>query len=46
MTNIDSNRENSPLVKAEDAIEIDNSNLTLEEQFKKILNLVEETLNK
>ena len=43
---IDSNRENSPLVKAEDAIEIDNSNLTLEEQFKKILNLVEETLNK
>ena len=34
------------LVKAEDAIEIDNSNLTLEEQFKKILNLVEETLNK
>jgi len=43
---IDSNRENSPLVKAEDAIEIDNSNLTLEQQFKKILNLVEETLNK
>ncbi len=30
---IDSNRENSPLVKAEDAIEIDNSNLTLDQQF-------------
>jgi len=39
---IDSHRKNSPLVKAEDAIEIDNSNLTLEEQFKKILKLVSE----
>lgn len=37
---IDSHRANSPLVKAEDAIEIDNSNLNLEEQFEKILNLV------
>ncbi|MBN2869094.1 MAG: (d)CMP kinase, partial [Flavobacteriaceae bacterium] len=37
---IDSHRANSPLVKAEDAIEIDNSNLTLEEQFEKILSLV------
>ncbi|GGG50003.1 (d)CMP kinase [Bizionia arctica] len=38
---IDSNRKDSPLVKANDAIEIDNSNLSLEEQFNKILQLVE-----
>ncbi len=37
---IDSNREDSPLVKADDAIEIDNSNMTLQEQFEKILQLV------
>lgn len=37
---IDSHRENSPLVKAGDAIEIDNSNLSIEEQFEKILALV------
>jgi cytidylate kinase len=36
---IDTNRKDSPLVKAEDAIEIDNSNLTLEGQFNKILQL-------
>lgn len=41
---IDSNREDSPLVKAEDAIEIDNSNMTLEEQFEKILRLVNMTI--
>lgn len=41
---IDSNREDSPLVKAEDAIVIDNSNMTLEEQFEKILNLVKMTI--
>lgn len=41
---IDSHRANSPLVKAEDAIEIDNSNLNLEEQFEKILNLVKTRL--
>lgn len=40
---IDSNREDSPLVKANDAIEIDNSNLTLKAQFKKVLQLVEMT---
>ncbi|WP_458626943.1 (d)CMP kinase [Winogradskyella sp. PC D3.3] len=34
---IDSTREDSPLVKAEDAIEIDNSNLTLEEQLDTIV---------
>ena len=40
---IDSHREDSPLRKADDAIEIDNSNLTLTEQFDKILQLVEMT---
>lgn len=43
---IDSNRENSPLTKAEDAIEIDNSNLTLEQQFEKILSLVNKAIDK
>ena len=37
---IDSHRENSPLLKAEDAIEIDNSTLGIEEQFDKIMQLV------
>ena len=41
---IDSHREDSPLVKADDAIEIDNSNLTLEAQFESIMNLVRMTL--
>ncbi|MDN3594585.1 (d)CMP kinase [Zunongwangia endophytica] len=39
---LDSTRETSPLVKADDAIEIDNSNLSREEQFEKILSLVKE----
>lgn len=38
---IDSHRESSPLVKACDAIEIDNSELTITEQFKKILRLID-----
>ncbi|MFA5556752.1 MAG: (d)CMP kinase [Flavobacteriaceae bacterium] len=37
---IDTHREDSPLRKADDAIEIDNSELTKEEQFDKILKLV------
>lgn len=41
---MDTTREDSPLVKAGDAIEIDNSNLTKEEQFKMILKLVQEKL--
>ena len=41
---IDSHREDSPLVKAEDAVEIDNSNLSLEQQFNKVLELVTMTL--
>ena len=43
---IDSTRDDSPLVKANNAIEIDNSNLTLEEQFDKIYVIVQEKLNK
>lgn len=39
---LDSTRKDSPLVKAEDAIEIDNSHLTREEQFNIILKLVKE----
>lgn len=39
---IDTHREDSPLVKADDAIEIDNSYLTKEEQFSLILDLVNE----
>ncbi len=41
---IDSTRDDSPLVKANDAIEIDNSLLTREEQFELILKLVNEKL--
>lgn len=41
---IDSHREDSPLVQAEDAIAIDNSDLTLEQQFDTVLNLVNKTL--
>lgn len=40
---IDTHREDSPLVKAADAIEIDNSNLSREEQFDLVLDLVEKT---
>lgn len=39
---IDSHREDSPLVKADDAIEIDNSYLTIQEQFDLVLDLVKE----
>ena len=41
---IDSTREDSPLVKADDAIEIDNTDMTLEEQFDKILKLAKMTI--
>lgn len=41
---IDSNRNDSPLLKANDAIEIDNTNLTLKEQNNKIYQLVAMTL--
>lgn len=39
---IDSNREFSPLRKAEDAVVLDNSNLTLKEQYKIAMKLVKE----
>ncbi|EHQ43281.1 MULTISPECIES: (d)CMP kinase [Myroides] len=41
---IDTSRKDSPLVKAEDAVEIDNSNLSREEQFDLILQLVKERI--
>lgn len=41
---LDSSRKDSPLIKAKDAIEIDNSNLSREEQFEIILKLVKERL--
>ena len=41
---IDSTRDDSPLVKAHDAIEIDNSELTMNEQFELISNMVSEKL--
>ena len=41
---IDTHRDNSPLVLAEDAIEIDNSYLTREEQFEIVLGLVNEVI--
>jgi cytidylate kinase len=37
---IDTHREDSPLTKAADAIEIDNSHLSIQEQFDKVLELV------
>ncbi|KQS45695.1 MULTISPECIES: (d)CMP kinase [Flavobacterium] len=37
---IDTHREDSPLTKADDAIEIDNSHLSIQEQFDKVLGLV------
>jgi cytidylate kinase len=39
---IDTHREDSPLVKATDAIEIDNSTLSKKEQFELVLKLVKE----
>jgi CMP/dCMP kinase len=40
---IDSHREASPLRKADDALILDNTNLTTDEQFKKAMKWVEET---
>ncbi len=42
---LDSNRKDSPLIKAKDAIEIDNSNMTLDEQFNKIRQLAIMTID-
>jgi CMP/dCMP kinase len=42
---IDTHREDSPLVKADDAIEIDNSSMSKIEQFNLVLQLVNDNLN-
>ena len=42
---IDTHREDSPLFIADDALEIDNSYLSRQEQFKIVLELVEEIIN-
>lgn len=42
----DQNRKESPLRKAEDAIELDNSHLTIEEQMQWLLVRFNETINK
>lgn len=41
---LDTTREDSPLVKAEDAIEFDNSEMSLEEQFEKVLKLAKDKI--
>ncbi|MFV8226852.1 (d)CMP kinase [Christiangramia aquimixticola] len=41
---MDSTRDDSPLIKADDAIEIDNSDMNLEEQFDKILKIVNDKI--
>jgi len=43
---LDTTREDSPLVKAEDALEIDNSSLSLEEQFNKLLTIAKNSIAK
>ncbi len=42
---IDSTREDSPLIIADDAIEIDNSDMTLEEQFNNIYKITLDKIN-
>ena len=37
---IDSNRELSPLIKVDDAIEINTTSLTIDEQVKKIYDII------
>ncbi len=41
---MDSTREDSPLMKAEDAIEFDNSDLTIDQQYEKICALIDKIL--
>jgi cytidylate kinase len=41
---IDTTREDSPLIKAQDAIEIDNSEMNLEDQFQIILQLAKDRI--
>jgi cytidylate kinase len=42
---MDQNREIAPLKQADDAVVVDNSNLSREEQFEQILQLVRQRLN-
>lgn len=42
---LDSTREDSPLLKAKDAVEVDNSNLSKEEQFALILEMAQNKIN-
>jgi CMP/dCMP kinase len=42
---IDSTREDSPLIKATEAIEIDNSDLRIQEQFERICELIDKRIN-
>lgn len=42
---IDSTREDSPLLKADDAIEFDNSDMGIQEQFDRICSLIDRKLN-
>lgn len=41
---MDTTREDSPLIKADDAIEIDNSHLTKHEQFEQVMTLINNVL--
>ena len=41
---IDTHREDSPLIMADDAVEIDNSHLDIKEQFELVLELVNDTI--
>lgn len=41
---IDSTRKDSPLLKAKDAIELDNSDMGLQEQFERIMSLVNDRI--
>ena len=43
---IDSTREDSPLVKADNAIEINNSDMTIDEQLQRLIVLAEEMISK
>jgi cytidylate kinase len=42
---IDSTRDDSPLKRAEDAVDFDNSNMSLKEQFERIYNLAKDTIS-
>lgn len=43
---LDSTREDSPLIKAEDAVEFDNSDLSIEDQLQAMLDIISSNLTK